>query len=193
MIKIATINGSSQPDSYTEKALALVHDELNHYKNVKLIRIEPSKLRLPFPGKKMSSSDRGQLKKMVKGAHGVILATPEYHGSFSSLLKLSIENMGFPSALSGKAVSLLGTASGRIGAIKSLEHLRSVCSHVGAIVLPGPISIARVNTVFDEQGNCLDPEIEKQICGLTKNLLRYIRDTACPEISLEQTVRRGTE
>ena len=47
-----------------------------------------------------------------------------------------IENMGFPSVLAGKPVSLLGVAAGRIGAIKSLESLRGVCSHIGAIVLP---------------------------------------------------------
>lgn len=193
MIKIATIIGSAQPDNYTEKALALVHNELQEYENVELIKIDPAKLRLPFPGTEMTPSDDDWLKKTVKSVHGVIFATPEYHGSFSSLLKLTIENLGFPSALSGKAVSLLGTASGRIGAIKSLEHLRSVCSHVGAIVLPGPISIARVKTVFDEQGNCLDPEIEMQVRVLATNLLLYIRDTTCPEISLELTVRKGID
>ena len=74
----------------------------------------------------------------------VILATPEYHGSFAAMMKLVIENLGFPSTLAGKPVALLGVAAGRIGAIKSLEQLRSVCSHVGAIVLPGPVSVANV-------------------------------------------------
>ena len=34
----------------------------------------------------------------------VVLATPEYHGSFSSVMKLMIENLGFPSVLEGKSV-----------------------------------------------------------------------------------------
>jgi hypothetical protein len=31
---------------------------------------------------------------------------------------------------------------------------------VGAIVLPGPVSVAGVQQVFDEEGNCLDEKVE---------------------------------
>jgi FMN reductase len=48
-------------------------------------------------------------------------------------MKLAIDNLGFPSMLSGKPISLLGVAAGVIGAIKSLEELRGICSHVGAV------------------------------------------------------------
>ena len=60
----------------------------------------------------------------------MVLATPEYHGSFSSVMKLLIENMGFPSVLAGKPISLLGVAAGRIGAIKSLENLRDLIDYM---------------------------------------------------------------
>ncbi len=135
------------------------------------------------------SSDSRKLQAMMAAADGVILATPEYHGTFSSLIKLTLENMGFPSALKNKPVALLGVAAGRIGAIKSLEHLRSVCGHVGAMVLPGGTSVARVQTVFDEMGNCLDEGVEKQIRGVSRDLVRYIYDSHCPEISFEEWVR----
>ncbi|NIT99995.1 MAG: NADPH-dependent oxidoreductase, partial [Nitrosopumilaceae archaeon] len=75
-------------------------------------------------------------KDIIQNSTGIILATPEYHGSFSSMMKLFIENLGFPSMLSTKPVALLGVAAGEIGAIKALEHLSSVCSYIGAIVLP---------------------------------------------------------
>jgi len=88
-----------------------------------------------------------KLQQQVSDATGVIFATPEYHGSYSSVIKLVIEQLGFPSVLSGKPIALLGVAAGSIGAIKALEHLRSVCSHVGAIVLPGPVSVAAVHKV----------------------------------------------
>ncbi len=37
--------------------------------------------------------------------------------------------------MSGKPVALLGVAAGSIGAIKSLEHLRGVVSHIGGLAL----------------------------------------------------------
>ena len=97
--------------------------------------------------------------------------------------------MGFPSTLAGKPVALLGVAAGRIGAIKSLESLRGVCSHVGAIVLPGPVSIAGVQQVFDADGNCLDEAAEKAIRKVPTNLIDYIRDNICPRMGLESMVR----
>ena len=104
-------------------------------------------------------------------------------------MKLLIDNLGFPSALSGKPVALLGVAGGRIGAIKALEHLRSVASHIGALVLPGPVSVARVRTVFDDEGRALDDTIASMIRGVPVKLIDYINQHICPRISLEAMVR----
>ena len=106
------------------------------------------------------------------------------------MIKLVIENLGFPSVLAGKPVALLGVAGGVIGAVKALEHLRSVCSHIGAIVLPGPVSVAGVQKVFDAEGRCLDAGIEKRIRGAAKNLIDYIHSNICPRVALEEMVRR---
>ena len=189
MIKIATVSGSAQKNNNTEHALALVHNELTKMAEVEVIDIRPKNLKLAIPGMDMDGSDRGKLQAMLKEADGVILATPEYHGSFSSLLKLTIENMGFPSAIKGKPVGLLGVAGGSIGAVKSLEHLRSVCAHVGALVLPGSISIANVRSVFDDEGNCLDTEAEKSIRKVATRIVQYIEDTSCPKRSFEEMIR----
>ncbi len=110
----------------------------------------------------------------------MLLASPEYHGGVSSPMKLAIDNLGFPSVLAGKPVSLLGVAAGVIGAIKSLEQLRGICSHVGALVLPLAVSVARVQQVFDEQGNCRDANTEKFIRSAASGLLDYIRATSAP-------------
>jgi len=128
---------------------------------------------------------------MVGAATGVVLVTPEYHGSFSSVMKLVIENLGFPSVLAGKPVALLGVAAGSIGAIKSLEQLRGVVSHIGAIVLPLPISIANVHRVFDREGRVLEPEVEKLVRQVATNLLGYIEKNICPAVTLERLMREG--
>ena len=189
-IKIVAICGSVRPGNFTLKALRLVADEFKS-KSIEVEIIDPSKMNLPLPGADSSSSpDLETLKAKVANATGVVLSTPEYHGSYSSVIKLVIENLGFPSVLSGKPVCLLGVAAGTIGAIKALEHLRSVCSHIGTIVLPGPVSIAAVHTVFDADGNCTDEKIEKRIRGVATNLTNYIKENICPRITLEEMVRK---
>lgn len=188
-MQIVTILGTSRPGNFTAKALALVVDELGRQSSVRVTSFDPARLTLPFPGQPGDFPDQRSLQDAVQSATGVVLATPEYHGGFASVMKLVIENLGFPSLLAGKPVALLGVAAGQIGAIKSLEQLRSVCSHVGAIVLPGPVSVAGVQRLFDADGRCLDEGVEKRIRGVATGLLDYVHGSVCPRIALEQMVR----
>lgn len=188
-MKIATILGSVMKNGSCAHALKIVQDELKRNSSVELVKVEPSDFDLPFPGVKEKQSESRKLKLLLRDAEGLVIATPEYHGSFSSVIKLVIENLGFPSVLSGKPISLLGVAGGSIGAIKSLEQLRSVCSHVGAIVLPGPVSIANVRSVFDSEGNCKDKKIESRLKNLANEIIKYTELHVCPIHALEEFVR----
>lgn len=189
-IRIACLIGTSRPGSYTAMALSLVADELRSEPGVTVDVVDPAKMDLSFPGKG-STDGAAQMVDMVRNATGLVLATPEYHGSFSAMMKLMIENLGFPSAMAGKPVALLGVAAGRIGAIKSLEHLRAVCSHVGAIVLPSPVSVANVRKVFDSEGRPLDDKVEESIRAVGRGLRDYIEKSICPAISLEAMARKS--
>ena len=189
-LKIVIINGSVRSANYTSMASALVADELRQ-QDVSLTVINPAELNLPLPGLDYNAPGAHKLQEAVREATGVILATPEYHGSISSVTKLVIENLGFPSVLAGKPVALLGVAAGAIGAIKSLEQLRGICAHIGAVALPLAVSVANVQQVFDKDGRCLDANLEKLIRGVAKNLLDYIHQNICPRVTLERILREG--
>ena len=106
-IRIVVIKGSVRPNNYTSMAVALVVDELQKDPQVHVQVIDPSEYNLPMPGTDWSAPGAKKLQEAVKKATAVVLATPEYHGSFSSVMKLVIENLGFPSALQGKPVALM--------------------------------------------------------------------------------------
>jgi len=188
---IVIINGSVRPGNYSAMASALVADELGRDGEFPVDVIDPSKVELPPPGVGPEAESTRLLQEKVRAAAAVVLVTPEYHGSFSSVMKLVIENLGFPSVLSGKPVALVGVAAGAIGAIKSLEQLRSVCAHVGALALPLPVSVAFVRKVFAPDGRCLDPGVERRVRGAATDLLNYLRGNVCPAIQLEQVLREG--
>ncbi len=188
-ILISCVCGSVRPGNYTGKALALVIDELTKQPGVKAVLVDPTSVPLSMPGIKSSDPALRTFQQLMRDSVGVVLATPEYHGGMSSVIKLVIENLGFPSGLKDKPVALLGVASGSIGAIKATEQLRTVCAHVGALVLPGNVSVARVDKVFDSDGRCLDAAIEKRIRGLAESLVEYIRRAVCPAKSIEQMAR----
>lgn len=188
---VVGILGSVRPNNSTAKAMALVADQFRA-DGVEFELIDPGRLNLPLPGVESDSSDAEVMRERVNRATGVILATPEYHGSYSSVMKLVIDNLGFPSVLSGKPIGLVGVAAGAIGAIKALEHLRSVCAHVGGIVLPAFVSVPGVMGVFDDDGNCTDEKTEKRIRGAAINLHHYIQQSICPRVTLEAMMRESS-
>src|SRR2546428_5710768 len=147
---IVCISGTSRPDNYTARALGIVVDELQHSRVAPVV-FDARALQLAFPGHP-DPGDGERLRTAIAAAPGVILATPEYHGSFAAMTKLMLENLGFPSVLAGKPVALVGVAAGRIGAIKSLEQLKSVCAHIGALVVPGAVSVAGVENLLYAPG-----------------------------------------
>lgn len=187
-IKIAAVIGSVREDNMTSKALAVALDELKRHRHVTVSVIDPAKARLWGDSEKNKAA-ASRIQQLVSQSAGVILATPEYHGSYSSSIKLVIDNLGYPSALAGKPVALLGVATGQIGAIKALEHLRSVCAHIGSVVLPKVVSIARIDKLFDSHGRCLDAKTEERIHSLARGLLEYIRNQALPVTAMEENVR----
>ncbi|GGO84830.1 FMN reductase [Marinobacterium nitratireducens] len=189
-IRIVSICGSVRPGNYSAKAMQLAIDELASLPDVEVTPVYLEALEMPLPGLPASKPDAiEQFQQTVKGATGVLLVSPEYHGGISSPMKLAIDNLGFPSMLADKPVQLIGVAAGVIGAIKSTEQLRAICAHVGAIPLPMTVSVAKVQQVFDEEGNCRDAEIEKFIRRAARNLIEYIQDTICHKVSLEEVLR----
>jgi chromate reductase, NAD(P)H dehydrogenase (quinone) len=189
-VRVAILIGSVRPGNYSTKAARLVADEFTKHGIIADL-IDPATLDLPMPGIDLKAPGPLELQRRIREAAAVVLVTPEYHGSFSSVMKLAIENMGFPSPMSGKPVALLGVAAGTIGAIKSLEALRGVVSHVGALALPMPVSVANVQSVFDESGACLDPAIEKHVRRVATTVLDYLGNHVCPKVTLERILREG--
>ena len=173
MVTIALINSSVQKKNYTGFSLNIVKDELLK-KNLSVVEIKLKDFTLPFPGEEIDNDNSNHLKEQLKLADAYIIGCPEYNGSFTAKLKLMIENSGFPSELKGKPIGLIGLASGILGATKSLEQLRTVCSHIGGFVLPRVVSIAQIEKQFDDNGNCINEKTEKDIRLAAQNMASYL-------------------
>jgi len=173
MTKIALINSSVQQKNYTGFILKIIENELIK-KNFSVINIRLKRFNLPFPGGEIDNDNSSEMRDLLNSANAYIIACPEYNGSFTAKLKLMIENSGYPSALKGKPVGLVGLASGVLGATKSLEQLRTVCSHLGCYVLPRVVSVAQVEKQFDDFGNCINATIRNDIQLAATNMISYL-------------------
>lgn len=82
-----------------------------------------------------------EITTLLQQADSIILATPMYHGSYSSPLKTVIDYCGFDE-FEHKTVGLLGISGGSFP-ITALEHLRSVCRALDAWVIPFQAAIPK--------------------------------------------------
>lgn len=189
---IVGISGTNRADNYTSRALAVTLDEVRKADgDARVELVDGRQLQLGFPDSE-PTADARRLQALLRDAAGVVLATPEYHGTFAAFTKLIIENLGHPSALREKPIALLGVAAGRIGAIKSIEHLRSVLAHIGALVIPGSISVAGIQSAFDvKTGAIVDSATEAALRGLARGLTTFMKNYVCPRYILESQVREG--
>lgn len=78
------------------------------------------------------------LRQAIEQADGLILATPEYNGSVTGVLKNAIDWASRHGLLAKKPVVTMGGSPGALGATKAQEHLRQICLHLGMYVLPRP-------------------------------------------------------
>lgn len=191
-MKVVIINGSLRPGNYTSMASALVAEELRKHADIAVHVIDPGEYELVFPGE-APSEGVARLRAEVRDADAVVLATPEYNGGLSSVMKAVIENLEHPSALAGKPVVLLGVAAGAIGAIKSLEMLRSIAAHVGAIVLLQAVSVAGVQGKFSADGRVMDAATETSVRSLGQTLSRYLHETVKPRQELTRLAGPGAQ
>ncbi|MEZ4743910.1 MAG: NAD(P)H-dependent oxidoreductase [Bdellovibrionota bacterium] len=171
--KIVLITGSVRPNSLTTASLLIAKDEfLKLGCDVSFIDLKDLDMHSFL--QMIPVDQANKYSKLVEVADAVMLATPEYNGSYSAVMKAIVEALGFPSPLDGKPVSLLGVAAGAIGAIKALEHMRSMVAHCGGIVLPFALSIKEAHLLIDDSGHCLDPLLENSIREQARKLVEAI-------------------
>jgi NAD(P)H-dependent FMN reductase len=112
------------------------------------------------------------LRREIRQAGGIILGTPEYHGSFSGVLKNALDLMGFDE-IEGKMIGLVGVSGGALGAINALNSLRTVGRALHAWVVPEQASIPEAWKVFDESGNLKDGALEQRVKAVGRQVARF--------------------
>jgi FMN reductase len=174
-LRIAGICGSTRKGSYTRMALTIaLRGAEEAGAKTKLIDLRDYQL-VFCDGKEDEShypEDVVRLREAVRPAHGIILATPEYHGGYSGVLKNALDLMGFDE-FEGKMLGLVGVAGGRMGAFGAMHSLRDVGRALHAWVIPEQASVPQAWQMFDAQGHCKDAETEKRLKEVGRQVARF--------------------
>jgi chromate reductase len=105
-----------------------------------------------------------RFKDEIARADGVLIVTPEHDRSIPAVLKNAIDWGARPwgkSSWSGKPAFITGTSPGAIGSALAQQHLRSVMTGLGMILLGGEAYVTFKPDLIDEHGNIGDDNTKK--------------------------------
>ena len=174
LIRITGVCGSLRADGATKKALAVALKGAAEF-NAETALLELRDLNLVFYGSVPPDeypSDVLKLRQALKDSQGIILATPEYHGSLTGALKNMLDLMSIED-FETKIIGLVGIAGGDIGAINSLNTMKTICRNLHCWVLPQEVSIANSGSAFDENGAVKDQALEERLLDLGRQLVKF--------------------
>lgn len=114
-----------------------------------------------------------ELRRRVGRAQGIILGTPEYHGSYAGVLKNALDLMGFDE-FEGKMVGLVAVSGGSMGGLAAMNALRDVGRALHAWVVPSQAGVPKAWDVFDD-GRPGDDRIAQRVRGVGEEVVRFAR------------------
>ncbi len=181
MVKLVGIAGSLRANSYSQQMLSLVAQRLEALgATVEIIDLRT--LNLPFcDGSKAYPDypDVARLQAAFQQADGMILATPEYHGSVSGVIKNALDLMSFDQ-LSGKVAGLISVLGGQSNS-NALNDLRTILRWVHAWVIPDQLAIAQAWQAFGPDGKLQDEKLSERVDRFAQSLVentQKLRDVA---------------
>lgn len=172
-VKIVGIGGSLRPNSTSYQALHLAAERVAAL-GAEVEVLDLRTLTLPFcDGSKSYPEfpDVDKLQQTVQAANGLILATPEYHGGVSGVLKNALDLMSFDQ-LSGKVTGLISVLGGQSNS-NALNDLRLIMRWVHAWVIPEQIAIGQAWNAFGADGSLQDEKLSQRFDQFAQSLVEH--------------------
>ncbi|AZN39909.1 NADPH-dependent FMN reductase [Paenibacillus albus] len=161
-MKIVIIAGSNRKSSTSTRLVEYI-ERLIEQKGHSPALFDLYRNPLPFYSPDESEdghSGLSELKRLLLKADAVILASPEYHGGMSGVLKNALDHLG-QTYFGGKPVLSVSSAGGAVG-VSSLMQLQSTVRNLHGINAPEWLSIGGAQREWFETGRNLN-EIGQEI------------------------------
>ncbi|EWG99014.1 NADPH-dependent FMN reductase [Halomonas sp. BC04] len=122
------------------------------------------------------------LRKLLAGHRGLLIASPEYNGFITPLMKNTIDWISRPhqgesglKLFAGRVAALLSASPGGLGGMRSLALMRQLLNNVGVTVLPDQLAVAKAGDAFDDNGGLCDEGHQKKLDAICQRLVKTTR------------------
>ncbi|WP_373543704.1 NADPH-dependent FMN reductase [Chamaesiphon sp.] len=175
MVKIVGIAGSLRPDSHSQIALQIAAQKVQAL-GAEVEILDLRQMELPFCDGGSDYPNYPDVKRMQEAfsrADGLILVSPEYHGSISGVLKNALDLMSFEQ-LSGKVAGFISILGGQSNS-NALNDLRLILRWVHAWSIPEQVAIGQAYQAFTPEGKLVDEKLSHRLDLFAQSLVENTR------------------
>ncbi|MCA8938915.1 MAG: NAD(P)H-dependent oxidoreductase [Planctomycetes bacterium] len=122
-----------------------------------------------------------KVKELFKAHDGLLIASPEYNGGYTPLLKnlidwvsRPVEGEGRLECFAGKTAALMGASPGGLGGIRALPSVAAILNSIGVTILASPFALGQAHEVFEADGSVPDEGHRQRIEGLGAKLAKVL-------------------
>ena len=129
-----------------------------------------------------------ELKALFLANDGFLIASPEYNGSVSGVVKNAIDWASRPtdgetlvtlSAFRGKVAGLMAASIGPFGGLRGITHMRQILSTIQTLVVTEQVLVPVAQNAFDEAGQLKDA-LPRQLLSLLVDRMIYVAERLRP-------------
>ena len=177
--------GSTRQASFNRK-LAHVAAEMARASGAEVTHIELSDFDIPMYNADLEAqgtpADVMKLKQLMFEHPAWIICSPEYNGSYTALLKNTIDWVSSPvksdpawqegfKSFTGKVVGMLSASPGPLGGLRSQSHLAPLLLNAQCWVAPKAFALGRAGDAFDADGKLVNPAHVKSVQAVIDQVL----------------------
>jgi len=181
MSKILAFSGSSRKESFNQKLVKISAAGAEKAgAEVKIVSLGDFQMPLfnqDFEAEYGMPEDARLLKTLLAESDGFLIASPEYNGAFSPLLKnaidwasRSVEGEPPMEIYKNKVAGIMAASPGALGGMRGLVFLRMLLNNLGVMVLPDQLTVPSAFKAFNEDGQLLDQAKQRAIESLGERL-----------------------
>lgn len=183
--KLLVFAGSLRQASFNRK-LASAATALARASGAEVTHIELADFDIPMYNADLEAkgtpADVMKLKQIMFEHPAWIICSPEYNGSYTALLKNTIDWVSSPvkadpawqdgfKSFSGKVVGVLSASPGALGGLRSQSHLVPLLLNAQCWVAPKAFALGHAGDAFDAQGQLVNEAHRKNVQGVIDQVL----------------------
>jgi chromate reductase, NAD(P)H dehydrogenase (quinone) len=183
--KLLIFAGSTRQNSFNRK-LAHVAADLARASGAAVTHLELADLDIPMYSADLESQgtppDVMKLKQIMFEHPAWIICSPEYNGSYTALLKNTIDWVTSPvksdpawtdgfKSFTGKVVGMLSASPGALGGLRSQSHLAPLLLNSQCWVAPKAFALGRAGEAFAADGQLTNEKHRQSVQAMIDQVL----------------------